>query len=93
MFAILATVMAAVGVYTYNTGIVMGEFVDRAWPGILTLTQKMLNTHATPWIWDAVVVSMLSLAVWRFAFLLAALFALLAVIAQFRRGPGSSRLI
>jgi len=59
----------------------------------LTLTQKMLNTHATPWIWDAVVVSMLSLAVWRFAFVLAALFALLAVIAQFRRGAGPSRLI
>jgi hypothetical protein len=93
MFAILATVMVAVGVYTYNTGIVMGEFVDRAWPGLLSLTQKMLNTHATPWIWDAVMVSMLSLAVWRFAFVLAALFAALAVISQLRRGPGLSRLI
>ena len=92
MFAILAAVMVAVGIYTANTGVVMGEFLHRATPGLLALAHKILNTHATPWVWDAVVVSMMSLAVWRFAFVLAFVFALLAVVSQLRRGTIVGRL-
>jgi hypothetical protein len=92
MFAILAAVMVAVGIYTVNTGVVMGEFLDRAWPGLVRIAQKALSTHAPDWMLDALFVSLLSLAVWRFAFLLAFVFAVLAVISQLRRGTVIARL-
>lgn len=92
MFAILAAVMVAVGIYTANTGLVMGEFLDRATPGLLHILQKMMHAHATPWVWDAVFVSLLSLAVWRFAFILAFVFAVLAVVSQMRRSATATRL-
>lgn len=92
MFIILSAVMVAVGIYTANTGLVMGEFLDRATPGLLHLAQKILATHASPWLWDAVFVSLLSLAVWRFAFLLAFVFAVCAVVSQIRRGSIVGRL-
>lgn len=92
MFLILSAVMVAVGIYTANSGVVMGEFLDRATPGLLHLLHKITATHVSPWLWDAVFVSMLSLAVWRFAFVLAFVFAVCAVVAQFRRGSIVPRL-
>lgn len=92
MFAILAAVMVAVGIYTANTGIVMGEVLDRATPGLLHLLHKVMNTHASPWLWDAVFVSLMSLAAWRFAFVLAFAFAICAVVSQVRRGSIVPRL-
>jgi hypothetical protein len=92
MFAILAAVMVAVGIYTANTGVIMGEVLHRATPGLLNLAQKALNTHASPWLWDAFAVTLMSLAVWRFAFVLAFLFAVLAVVSQLRRGTIVGRL-
>ncbi len=92
MYIILSAVMVAVGIYTANSGVVMSEFMDRATPGLLQLLHKITATHVSPWLWDAVFVSLFSLAVWRFAFLLAFVFAVCAVVAQVRRGSPIARL-
>ena len=92
MFLILSAVMVAVGIYTARTGLLMGQFLDQAAPGLLNLAYKVTTTHISPWLWDAVFVSLLSLAVWRFAFILAFVFVLCAVVAQLRRGSIVPRL-
>lgn len=92
MFLILSAVMVAVGIYTARTGLLMGEFLDKAAPGLMDLAFKITATHVSPWLWDAVFVSLLSLTVWRFAFILAFVFVLCAVVAQLRRGSIVPRL-
>lgn len=87
MFAILATVMFVMTLYSMGIGSPAGEVLYRAAPSVLMATQYGVNNFFSPWIWEVFIARLLAQPAWTIPALLTILFTVLAILPGLRARP------